>query len=117
MSSPVWREAISYFLRLLAPSAPHLAEELWNRTGHPYSVHNQSWPKCAEELAKEEEVTLVIQVNGKLRDKVLVRSSISEVEARELALGRERVKAYIDGKRLTRVIYVPTRVVNIVVAS
>ncbi len=117
VSSPVWREAISYFLRLLAPSAPHLAEELWNRTGHPYSVHNQSWPKCAEELAKEEEVTLVIQVNGKLRDKVLVRSSISEVEARELALGRERVKAYIDGKRLTRVIYVPTRVVNIVVAS
>ncbi|GAF87901.1 unnamed protein product, partial [marine sediment metagenome] len=54
---------------------------------------------------------------GKLRDKVLVSASISEVEAKELALGRERVKAYIDGKKLTRVIYVPKRVVNIVVAS
>ncbi len=117
VSSSVWREGISYFLRLLAPCAPHLAEELWDRTGHPYSVHNQPWPEYAEELAKEEEVTLVIQVNGKLRDRVLVPASISEVEAKELALGRERVKAYIDGKGLTRVIYVPTRVVNIVVAS
>ena len=117
VSGAAWKEAISYFLRLLAPSAPHLAEELWNRTGHPYSVHNQSWPEYAEELAKEEEIMLVIQVNGKVRDKVLVPASISEVEARELALGRERAKAYINGKSLTRVIYVPKRVVNIVVAS
>ena len=116
-SGALWGEVISYFLRLLAPSAPHLAEELWNRTGHPYSIHNQSWPDYSEELAKQEEVTLVIQVNGKLRDKVLVPASIGEVEARELALGRERVKAYISGKSLTRVIYVPSRVVNIVVAS
>jgi leucyl-tRNA synthetase len=117
VSSSVWKEAIGYFLRLLAPSAPHLAEELWNRTGHPYSVHNQSWPEYAEELTKEEEITLVIQVNGRLRDKVLVPASISEAEAKELALGRERVKAYISGKSRTRVIYVPGRVVNIVIAS
>jgi leucyl-tRNA synthetase len=117
VSSSVWKEAIGYFLRLLAPSAPHLAEELWNRTGHPYSVHTQSWPEYAEELTKEEEITLVIQVNGRLRDKVLVPASISEAEAKELALGRERVKAYISGKSRTRVIYVPGRVVNIVIAS
>ncbi|MDH4269636.1 MAG: leucine--tRNA ligase [Dehalococcoidia bacterium] len=117
VSSSVWKEAIGYFLRLFAPTAPHLAEELWKRTGHPYSVHNQSWPGYAEELAREEEITLIIQVNGKLRDKILVSASVSEVEARELALGRERVKAYISGKSLTRVIYVPKRVVNIVVAS
>jgi leucyl-tRNA synthetase len=117
VSSPVWKEAVSCFLRLLAPTAPHLAEELWQRTGHPYSVHNQSWPEYAEELAKEEEITLVIQVNGRLRDKVLVPASTTEVEARELALGRERVKSYISGKSLTRVVYVPNRVVNIVVAS
>ena len=116
VSGSLWREAISYFLLLLAPTAPHLVEELWNRTGHPYSIHNQPWPEYDEELVKEEEITLVIQVNGKLRDKVLVPASISEVEAKELALGRERVKAYIDGKKLTRVIYVPNRVVNIVVA-
>jgi len=112
----LWGEAISYFLLLLAPSAPHLAEELWERTGQPYSIHNQPWPGYDEELAREEEITLVIQVNGKLRDKVLVPASISEVEAKELAMGRERVKAYIDGKKLTTVIYVPKRVVNIVVA-
>jgi leucyl-tRNA synthetase len=117
VSDSLWREAVSHFLRLLAPSAPHVAEELWNRTGHPYSVHNQSWPEYAEELAREEEITLVIQVNGKLRDKVLVSASISEAEAKELALGRERVKAYISGKGLTRIIYAPRRVVNIVVAS
>jgi leucyl-tRNA synthetase len=116
VSDSLWGEAISYFLLLLAPTAPHLAEELWERTGYPYSIHNQPWPEYDEELAKEEEITLVIQVNGKLRDKVLVPASIGEVEAKELALGRERVKAYINGKKLTTVIYVPKRVVNIVVA-
>ncbi len=113
----LWREAISHFLLLLAPTAPHLAEELWARTGHSYTIHNQPWPEYDQELAKEEEITLVIQINGKLRDKLLVPASISEAEAKELALNRERVKAYIDGKKLTRVIYVPRRVVNIVVAS
>jgi len=117
VSNSLWREAAGCYLRLLAPSAPHLAEELWSRTGHPYSVHNQSWPQYDEELAMEEEVTLVIQVNGKLRDKVLVPASIGEAEAKELALGRERVKAYLGGKSLTRIVYAPKRVVNIVVAS
>jgi leucyl-tRNA synthetase len=117
VSDSVWREAIGYFLRLLAPSAPHLAEELWSRTGHPYSVHDQSWPEFVDELANEEEITLVIQVNGKLRDKVLVPASIGEAEAKELALGRERVKAYVGGKNPTRVVYAPKRVVNIVVGS
>jgi leucyl-tRNA synthetase len=117
VSDSSWREAMGYFLRLLAPSAPHLAEELWSRTGHPYSVHDQSWPEFVDELANEEEITLVIQVNGKLRDKVLVPASIGEAEAKELALGRERVKAYVGGKNPTRVVYAPKRVVNIVVGS
>jgi leucyl-tRNA synthetase len=116
ISALVWREAIDRFLILLAPAAPHLAEELWAQTGHPYSIHNQAWPEYDEELAKEEEVTLVIQINGRIRDKLLVPASISEAEAKELALGRERVKAYIDGKKVNNVIYVPNRVVNIVVA-
>jgi leucyl-tRNA synthetase len=117
VSDSLWREAISYFLLLLAPTAPHLVEELWERTGHPYSIHNQHWPEYDKELAREEEITLVIQVNGKLRDKVLVPASISEAKAKELALSRERVKTYIDSKKLTRIIYVPKRVINIVVAS
>ena len=117
VSGSVWREVTGCFLRLLAPAAPHLAEELWNRTGRSYSIHNESWPEYAEDLAEEKETTLIIQVNGKLRDKVLVSAAIGEAEARELALNRERVKAFIDGKKLIRVIYVPNRVVNIVVTS
>ncbi|OGN96706.1 MAG: leucine--tRNA ligase [Chloroflexi bacterium RBG_13_51_36] len=114
VSSSLWREAIAYFVLLLAPAAPHLAEELWNKTGHPYSIHNQPWPEYDEELTKEDEITLIIQVNGKLRDKVLVPSSISDMEAKGLALSRDRVKAYINGKKLAMVIYVPKRVVNVV---
>ena len=116
VSNLLWQEAITYFLLLLAPTAPHLAEELWARTGHSYSIHNQSWPKFDEELVKEEEITLVIQINGKLRDKLLVPASITEAEAKELVLSRQRVKAYIDGKRINNVIYVPKRVMNIVVS-
>ncbi len=117
LSDSSWREAIRCFLLLFAPTAPHLAEELWAKTGHPYSIHNQQWPEYDEEVAKEEEITLVIQVNGRLRDRVLVPASIGEAEAKELALGRERVKAHIDDKKLSRVIYVPRRLVNIVIAS
>jgi leucyl-tRNA synthetase len=115
VSISLWQEAISYLLLLLAPTAPHLAEELWIGTGHSYSIHNQCWPKFDEELAKEEEITLAIQVNGKLRDKLLVSASITENEAKELVLGRERVKAYIEGKRIDNIIYIPKRIVNIVV--
>jgi leucyl-tRNA synthetase len=115
VSSSLWREAVAYFLLLLAPAAPHLAEELWNKIGRPYSIHNQPWPEYDEKLSNEEEITLIIQVNGRLRDKVVVPASISDIEAKELALNRDRVKAYVDGKSLTRVVYVPKRVVNIVV--
>jgi len=117
ISDSLWQEAIGYLLLLLAPTAPHLAEELWTRMGHPYSIHNQSWPKFDAELAKEEEITLVIQINGKLRDKLVVPASITENEAKELALGRERVKTYTDGKKVSNVIYVPKRVVNIVLSE
>jgi len=117
VSESLWQQSITYFLLLLAPSFPHLAEELWSRTGLPYSIHNQPWPEYDRELAREEEVTLVIQVNGKLRDRVVVPASIGESEAKELAMNRERVKAHINGKKVIKVIYVPKRVVNIVVVS
>jgi len=115
VSVSLWNEAIAHLLVMLAPTAPHLTEELWEKTGHKYSIHNQPWPKWDEELAKEEEVTLVIQVNGKLRDKVTVPVSITEAEARELALGSERVKTYVKDNNVARVIYVPQRLINIVV--
>jgi leucyl-tRNA synthetase len=110
-----WRDAIDALLLLIAPSAPHLAEELWQRTRHAYSIHNQSWPAWDEDLAREEEITLVVQVNGKLRDRLQVPADITEERAKELALASARVRAHTDRKQMLRVIYVPGRLVNVVV--
>jgi leucyl-tRNA synthetase len=115
VSISLWNEAVTILLLLLAPTAPHLTEELWEMTSHTYSIHNQSWPKWDEELTKEEEVMLVIQVNGKLRDRVAVPVSITEAEAKELALSSERIKAYVKDNKVAKIIYVPQRLVNIVI--
>jgi len=115
VSVSAWKEASDTLLLLLAPTAPHLAEELWQQIGHSYSIHNQSWPRWDEELAREEEITLVVQVNGKLRDRVAVPVSITEDEAKQKALDSQRVKTYLGGKQVAKVIYVPGRLVNLVV--
>jgi len=117
----VWEEAIKTLMLLLAPTAPHLAEELWQKLGQTYSIHNQSWPEWDEELAKDEEVTLVVQVNGKLRDKIIVPVSITEAEAKKLAMESKRVQLYLEetlhvkDKETVKTIYVPGRLVNLVV--
>jgi len=110
-----WREAVDTLLLLLAPTAPHLTEELWQQTRHDYSIHNQRWPQWDEELAKNEEITLVVQVNGKLRDRIMVPASITEAEAKQLAMERQRVKDYLAGRQIINTIYVPGRLVNLVV--
>jgi leucyl-tRNA synthetase len=115
LGGEVWREAIETLLLLTAPSAPHLAEELWERTGHDYSIHNQRFPSWDESLVAEDQVTLVIQVNGKLRDRVAVPVSIGESEARELALGNKRVQAHIENREVRNVVFVPGRLINVVV--
>ncbi len=110
-----WREAIDALLLMLAPVTPHFAEELWTMTGHSYSIHKQPFPAWDNALAAEEQVTLVIQINGKVRDKVEVPASITESEARELALSQPKVKSFSGDKQIEKVIYVPRRLVNIVV--
>jgi leucyl-tRNA synthetase len=112
-----WTESIDALLLLLAPTAPHLAEELWQRTGHGYSIHNQHWPDWDEELAKDEEITLVVQVNGKVRDRIVVPASTTEVEARQIAASSTRVTPYLKGIEPSNVryIYVPGRLVNLVI--
>jgi len=114
-STPAWAESIDILLRLLAPTAPHLTEELWERTGRQYSIHNQSWPQWDEKLAKDEEITLVVQVNGKLRDRKAVPASTAEVQARQIAAESTRVQPYLEGKEIIKVIYVPGRLINFVV--
>ncbi|MBI2871732.1 MAG: leucine--tRNA ligase [Chloroflexi bacterium] len=110
-----WRDAIRTLLLLLAPVTPHLAEELWEHIGGPYSIHNQPLPSWDEELAKEEEITLVVQVNGRVRDKLTVPADIGEEEATRLALGSPRVQALLNGREVVRAVYVPGRLVNVVV--
>ena len=115
VDSATWKECIEKFLLMLAPFAPHLAEELWERTGHPYSVHTQMFPQWNEELTSAEEITLVVQVNGRLRDRLQVPADIAEEEAKRLALASPKVQSYIDNKDLARTVYVPGRLVNVVV--
>jgi len=100
---------------LMAPVAPHIAEELWSRRGKPYSIHQQSWPAFDVELAKTDEITLVIQINGKVRDRLQVPADISEEAARQQALASEIIQRHLAGKEPRQVIFVPGRLVNIVV--
>ena len=115
VSASAWREATDTLLLLFAPTGPHITEELWTRTGHPYSIHNQAYPGWDEDLAAEEQITLVIQINGKVRDKVSVPASITEAEAQQIALSQARVKAHLQGKEVTKLIYVPRKLINLVV--
>jgi len=110
-----WKEAIEALLLMLAPACPHIAEELWVSTGHPYSVHRQSWPTFDPALAAEESITLVVQINGKVRDKIEVPASIGEEEAKRLALTSERAAKWLEGKQVANVLYVPGKLVSIAV--
>ena len=114
LDAATWQECIEKFLLMLAPFAPHISEELWERTGHPYSIHDQSFPEWNEEMAAEEEITLVLQVNGKLRDKLQVPAGIGEEDATAKALASPKVQAYINDREVARTVYVPGRLVNVV---
>jgi leucyl-tRNA synthetase len=114
-STSAWDSSIKTLLLLLAPTAPHLAEELWQKIGLKYSIHNQSWPEWDEALVTSDEFTLVVQVNGKVRDRLTVPVSVTEDEARKLAVEQPKVKSYLEGKKILNIIYVPGRLVNIVV--
>jgi len=110
-----WNRAITLMVLMLAPLAPHIAEELWERLGNAYSVHEQPWPAWDETLAAESTVEVAVQVNGKLRDRLVVAADASEAAVRDAALASEKVRAAIGGKPLRKCIYVPGRLVNLVV--
>ncbi len=108
------KEAVDSLLLLLAPMAPHVTEELWARRGGPYSIHQQPWPAWDEAIAREEVVTLVVQVNGKVRDRIELPADVTEADARAAALASPAISERLDGKSPRKVIYVPGRLVNIV---
>ena len=102
-------------LLLLAPFAPHIAEELWCSTCNvEQSVHNQNWPKYNPKLIEEEKVQLIIQINGRVRDKMEASADISEAEAKELVLKREKIKTWLEGKEIKKTIFIPGKLINLV---
>jgi leucyl-tRNA synthetase len=109
-----WNEAVDIYLRMLAPVAPHISEEIWQQMGKPYSIHTQAWPVADKEAAKEEEIVLVVQINSKLRDRIVVPATISENEAKEKALASPVIQKFLEGKKPRQVVVVPGRLVNIV---
>ncbi len=112
------REDLEVFLKLLAPLAPHITEEMWREAlGHKSSIHREPWPDYDPALIKEDMITLVLQVNGKVRDTLTARATINEEAAKELALASEKVKAALGGKKPKRIIYVEKKLVNIVLSS
>lgn len=105
---------IEGFVKLISPIAPHIAEELWNKLGHEDTITYEEWPTFDESLLVDNEVEIVIQVNGKLKDKVKISKDLSKEEMEQVALDNEKVQAAIEGKTIRKVIAVPQKLINIV---
>ncbi|HDJ6501160.1 TPA: leucine--tRNA ligase [Staphylococcus aureus] len=110
----VYKPYIEGFVKMLAPIAPHIGEELWSKLGHEESITYQPWPTYDEALLVDDEVEIVVQVNGKLRAKIKIAKDTSKEEMQEIALSNDNVKASIEGKDIMKVITVPQKLVNIV---
>ena len=109
------RSEIEPLVPLVAPFAPHVAEELWQRLGHPKSLFEApSWPAYDEERARADVVEVVVQVNGRLRARLALPRGTQETAAREAALADENVARFLDGSTVRKVIFVPDRLINLV---
>jgi leucyl-tRNA synthetase len=113
--SDEWKEAQEIYLKMMAPIAPHIAEELWSQLGKPYSVHTQPWPQVDEAAAKEDSIQLPVQINGKVRDRITVPAEATEDEIKSAALASETVQKYLEGKEPRKVIVAKGRLVSVVV--
>lgn len=111
---PVWSEAVETLILLLAPMAPHLADELWQMIGREGYTYHAPWPEADPEVAKADVLTIVVQVNGKVRDKISVDAGAGERELERLALESPKVQAALQGRPVRKVIVVPGRLVNVV---
>lgn len=100
---------------LLSPFAPHIAEEIWEKLGHENSIFLEKWPEYDPKLIKDEQISLVIQINGKVRDQIEVAAGVKEEEVKKLALAQDKIVKYIDGKNIRKIIFVPDRLINFVV--
>ncbi len=108
-------EYLAILVKLLAPFAPHLSEDIWITLGHKDSIFSELWPKFDAELAKDSEITLAVQINGKLRDTLVVPADITEDAAKKLALESEKARKWLAGQTPKKVIYIKGKLVSIVV--
>ncbi|MDP3985755.1 MAG: leucine--tRNA ligase [bacterium] len=109
------QELFELFLKVFSPFAPHMAEELWNRLGHKESITKEVWPIYDPELARDAEIELVVQVNGKVRDRIAIAADVSEEELKAAALGSEKIQVLIHGKSIKQIIVARGKLVNVVV--
>jgi leucyl-tRNA synthetase len=113
--SDAWTFAIESLLQVLAPFAPHMTEELWHQLGHETTIHVDTWPTWSDEYLQKSEMTIIVQVNGKVRAKLLVDKATDEMTIKEQALKEENVVKFLEGNAPKKVIYVKGRLVNIVI--
>lgn len=111
----VLNEAVESLLLMLAPFAPHITEEMWSLMGRRDSIHNRPWPQYCQEAIKEDEVEIVVQVKGKIKDRVMVPAGLSSDELKENILSRTNIQDLIKGFEVVKVITVPGKLVNIVI--
>ena len=114
-SKKVWHEVLEKVILLIAPFAPHVADELWSDLGNTTLTFEEEWPAFDEKLTVENNFNLVLQVNGKVRDMIPAQIGISKDDAEKLAFSSEKVQKFVDGKDVVKVIVVPNKLVNIVV--
>ena len=114
-NNEIWKESIIILIKLLAPMAPHITEELWELKGQKFSVHNQEFPSWDDQLISTDAKTIVVQINGKVRSQFDIEGTKSEEEVFEIALNNEKVKENIAGKEIIKKIYVKDKLVNFVV--
>ncbi len=112
----ILKETTTTIIKLLSPIVPHFCEELWQEIGNKQSIYLENWPQYNPQLIKEEEILIVVQVNGKLRDKVMVLADSSEEFIKKTILELPKIKKWIEGKTINKVVYIPGKLVNIVIS-
>jgi leucyl-tRNA synthetase len=109
------QETAETMTKLIAPFAPFIAESIWETLGYSHSIHQESWPTFSKALTIDDEITIVIQVNGKVRDKIISNRTTKKDALTELARSKENVKKHIENKEIVKTIVVPERLINFVV--
>ncbi len=114
-SRKIWKEVLDKVILLIAPFAPHIADELWEIIGNKTFTFEEEWPTFEEELTKEHKMNLVVQINGKIRETIPAKIGLPKEEYEKLAFDSEKIKKAVEGKEIVKVIVVPNKLVNIVV--